>query len=110
MAQDVAEVLTLDEIKAILAEHLPDLRRRYHVKSLGVFGSYVRGEQSADSDVDLLVEFADPQLTLLDFVDLKNRLSDLLGVSVDLVERETLKPSLAEHILSDSQCVLEPRS
>ena len=101
MAQDVAEVLTLDEIKAILAEHLPDLRRRYHVKSLGVFGSYVRGAQRAGSDVDLLVEFTDPQLTLLDFVDLKNRLSDLLGVSVDLVERETLKPSLAKHILGE---------
>ncbi len=99
MGSDGAEVPTLDEIMAILGEHLPDLAARYHVKSLGVFGSYVRGQQRAGSDVDLLVEFDDPQVTLLEFVDLQNRLSDLLGVSVDLVERETLKPSLAEHIL-----------
>jgi uncharacterized protein len=90
-----------EEIQSILRENMPDLSRRYHVKSLGIFGSYVRGEQTRDSDVDLLVEFDDSHLTLLEFVDLQNHLSDLLGVSVDLVEKETLKPVLGKHILQE---------
>jgi predicted nucleotidyltransferase len=93
--------LSKDEILSILAEHLTDLRQRYHVKSLGVFGSYVRGEQTLGSDVDLLVEFDDPQLTLLQFVELQNHLSDLLGITVDLVEKEMLKPALADNILQE---------
>lgn len=101
MAQHPADLPSKEEILSILAAHFPDLRRRYHVKSLGVFGSYMRGEQTVGSDVDLLVEFDDPQLTLLEFVDLQNHLSDLLGISVDLVEKETLKPALAEHILQE---------
>ena len=93
--------LSKQEIESILREHLPDLERRYHVKSLGIFGSYVRGEQHENSDVDLLVEFDDPHLTLLEFVDLQNHLSDLLGISVDLVEKGTLKPALGERILQE---------
>jgi uncharacterized protein len=90
-----------EEILSILRVHFPDLAQRYRVKSLGIFGSYVRGEQTQQSDVDLLVEFDDEHLTLLEFIDLQNHLSDLLGIPVDLVEKESLKPSLGEYILQE---------
>lgn len=101
MAEHTASLPSKEKILSVLAEHLPELRQRYHIKSLGIFGSYVRGEQTVDSDVDLLVEFDDPELTLLQYIELQNHLSDLLGVAVDLVEKETLKPILARYILQE---------
>jgi predicted nucleotidyltransferase len=88
-------------IRAILQSHLPELRRQYGVRSFGLFGSYVRGEQRPGSDLDLLVEFDDRPLTLLQFIALENHLSDLLGVKVDLVEKEALKPAIGRHILKE---------
>ncbi len=68
---------------------------------MGVFGSYVRGEQRRGSDLDLLVEFDERPLTLLQFIALEHYLSDLLEVRVDLVERNTLKPTIGRHILAE---------
>ncbi|MDI9591316.1 MAG: nucleotidyltransferase family protein [Acidobacteriota bacterium] len=87
----------LDELRA----RLPDLQDRYGVLSLGVFGSYARGQQKADSDLDVLVEFDDRPLSLFDFVRLENELSDALGIKVDLVERRALKPHIGQHILAE---------
>ena len=86
---------------ALLRQHLPALREDYGVRFLGVFGSYVRGEQRRGSDLDLLVEFDDRPLTLLQFIALEHYLSDLLEVKVDLVERNTLKPTIGRHILAE---------
>jgi predicted nucleotidyltransferase len=80
---------------------LPDLRARYGVRSLGVFGSYVRGEQGPHSDLDLLVEFDDRPLSLFDFVRLENEVSDALNLKVDLVEKRALKPYIGQHILAE---------
>ena len=80
---------------------LPDLRARYGVRSLGIFGSYVRGEQGAGSDLDLLVEFDDRPLSLFDFVRLENEVSDALNLKVDLVEKRALKPYIGQHILAE---------
>jgi len=80
---------------------LPDLRARYGVRSLGVFGSYVRGEQGPGSDLDLLVEFDDRPLSLFDFVRLENEVSDALNLKVDLVEKRALKPHIGQHILAE---------
>src|SRR5438105_8943280 len=77
---------------ALLRQHLPALQEHYGVRFMGVFGSYVRGEQRRSSDLDLLVEFDERPLTLLQFMALEHYLSDLLEVKVDLVERSTLKP------------------
>ncbi|MEZ4660082.1 MAG: nucleotidyltransferase family protein, partial [Caldilineaceae bacterium] len=71
----------------MLRKHLPDLTARYGVVRLGIFGSYVRDEPTPTSDLDLLVEIENPQLTLLQFIELQHNLSDLLGVEVDLVEK-----------------------
>jgi predicted nucleotidyltransferase len=92
----------LDEIKGILAKHKEELRSECRVKEIGIFGSYVRGEQKKHSDVDLLVEFEETSnLTLLDFIRLENYLTDLLGVKVDLVEKQTLKPRIGRHVLAE---------
>ena len=96
---------SLVRLLRILQAHKPELVERYHVKSLGVFGSYVRGEQTKGSDLDVLVEFADDSLSLLKFIALENYLSDLLGVKVDLVEKQGLKPTIGQRILQEVEPV-----
>jgi predicted nucleotidyltransferase len=91
---------TINNIMPQLRALLPDLRRRYPIRSMGVFGSYVRGDQREDSDLDLLVELGDG-MDLIAFAELQLELSDALGISVDLVEREALRPRLAPHVLSE---------
>lgn len=68
----MTEGKTFDEIKRILKEHVSELREKYKIEEIGVFGSFVRGEQKKSSDIDILVEFApDAKISLLDFVDLE---------------------------------------
>jgi hypothetical protein len=87
---------------ATLRRHLPDLARQYGIKSLGVFGSYIRNEQTPESDLDVLVEFDDlSQQSLFSIVGIEHTLSDLLGVRVDLVLREGLKPAIGRYILDE---------
>ncbi len=90
----------LERIKRILQKHLPELRDQYSVKSLGVFGSYVRGEQKRRSDLDILVEF-EKAPSLMEFVHLKRHLSELVGIPVDLVLKKTLKPNIGRYILAE---------
>jgi uncharacterized protein len=92
----------LEQLVAALTALLPELRERYGVIGLGVFGSYVRGEQTANSDLDLLVEF-DPAVRfgLLTYCELENALSDRLAVKVDLVMKTALKPRIGERILQE---------
>jgi len=87
-----------------LHEMLPELKEKYHVSYLGVFGSYVRGEQKAESDLDVLVEFSKTP-TIFKFVNLENYLSEALGVKVDLVMRDVLKPNIGKHILNEVEAV-----
>lgn len=91
---------TLEEIKHWLVLHKSMLQEHYKVSELGIFGSYVRREQTETSDVDLLVEFSETP-SLLRFVNLENYLSDSLGVKVDLVHKRGLKPRLGERILKE---------
>ncbi len=93
----------MDEVELFmtkLRENMPTLREKYKVKTLGIFGSYVRGEQTKKSDVDILVEFEKP-LGLLDFVGLQLELSEILGKKVDLVPKNALKPRIGKHILEE---------
>lgn len=92
---------SLETITQTLKSMLPELRDRYGVLSLGVFGSYVRGEQTSDSDLDLLVEFDHRPLTLLQFIALEYELSDRLQIKVDLVEKKVLKPTIGKRILQE---------
>ena len=86
---------SLEEIKNLLQQHKPELSEKWKVRSLGIFGSYVRGEANKSSDLDLLVEIDDPKMGLLKFIALENYLSDLLGVKVDLVEKPSSQPMAA---------------
>jgi len=87
-----------------LHEMLPELRERYHVSYLGVFGSYIREEQKPESDLDVLVEFSKTP-TIFKFVNLENHLSEALGVKVDLVMKDALKPNIGKHILDEVEAV-----
>jgi uncharacterized protein len=84
----------------ILKQHLPELREKYSVSYLGIFGSYIRGEQTKDSDLDVLVEF-DKIPGLLKYIELEYYLGDLLGVKVDLVTRTGLKQNIEKQILNE---------
>lgn len=87
----------LDEALATLRACLPELRERWRVRSLAVFGSYVRGEQRRGSDLDVLVEF-DEAPSLFQYVDLQDYLGEALGVKVDLVMKSALRPGIGERI------------
>ena len=90
---------TLDEIKNILAQHKEELRQKYKVKEIGIFGSYVRGEQKRKSDVDILVEFKEP--IGLEFIELAEFLESILEVKVDLVSKGAIKPNRWRYIEED---------
>jgi predicted nucleotidyltransferase len=87
-----------------LQSHLPELRERYGVRELSLFGSYLRGKQRRGSDLDVLVEF-DRVPSLFEFVRLERYLSELLKIKVDLVMKSALKPAIGRHILEEAQPV-----
>lgn len=94
------KTLTLRRSVAILKKQMPELTKRYRVKSLGVFGSYVRNEQSRHSDLDILVDFTQTP-NLFEFMDLEEHLERALKVKVDLVSRHALKGEIGKRILSE---------
>jgi len=91
----------LEEIKRKLAELKPVLREKFKVESIGLFGSYVRGEQKGESDLDVLVEFSEP-IGLFEFIELEGFLSDKLEAKVDLVMKKTLKKRIKERIIKEA--------
>ncbi len=99
-----ARVKTLEDIQKVLQTHKGELRKKYGVKRIGVFGSYSRGEQRKNSDVDILVEFEKP-IGLIDFIRLQEYLESLLGVKVDLVTKGALKKRIKERILQEVKYV-----
>jgi predicted nucleotidyltransferase len=81
---------TREEILSVLTKHRGELETRFKVTRLGLFGSYARDEQRADSDVDILVD-VDPSIGL-EFVALADRIETLLGIPVEVVSRRAIKP------------------
>lgn len=90
----------LKDLRKTLQGHKEELKRKYGVSEIGLFGSYVKNEQNETSDVDILVEF-EKAVDLLTFVNLKNYLSDLLKTNVDLVMKKALKPRIGQRILKE---------
>jgi len=88
-----------DVILRTLAENKQALRR-YGVREIGLFGSYVRGDANSDSDVDLLVDIEKEHKTFRNFMALNYYLEDLLGAKVDLVTKQSLSPYIGPHILN----------
>lgn len=90
----------LENLIKILQTHKPELNKKYGVSDIGIFGSYVKNEQNDNSDVDIIVDF-NKTIDLLTFVNLKNYLSALLGINVDLVMKKALKPKIGQRILDE---------
>jgi uncharacterized protein len=94
---------TLNEIKHSLQEQKPYLAQRYGVAEIGIFGSYVRSEQSVTSDIDILVDLGDPpRIDLLDLVNLERYLSNLLEVKVDIAVKSSLRKRIGKRILDEA--------
>ncbi len=90
---------SLTEIKKLIEYNKPVLKEKYSIKNIGLFGSIVTGEATAKSDVDILVEFEKP--IGLDFVLLGDELEEILGIKVDLVTPNAIKPRMFDYIKQD---------
>ena len=90
----------LDKLKGIIRKHKSKLENDFNIKKIGIFGSYVRGEQTKTSDLDVLVEF-NGRVGFFKFLELEEYLENILGIKVDLVSRKALKPRIGTRILSE---------
>lgn len=91
----------IDVIIEKLRKNKPVVEKKYGVKNLEVFGSYIRGEQKKGSDLDILVEFH-RTIDLFKYIELENFLSKKIGIKVDLVKKDTLKPRIKDRILKEA--------
>jgi uncharacterized protein len=93
---------TLNDIQTHLNRLKPFLQQAYQVTQVGIFGSYVRGDQTPTSDLDILVEFTpEARFGLATFCELENYLSETLNLKVDLVMKAGLKPNIGDRILQE---------
>jgi uncharacterized protein len=95
-------VITLEEVKKILKDHKAEVSQKYRVAEIGVFGSFVRGEQRNRSDIDILVEFEPRNIPgLLKLIEMEIYLEKLLRKKVDLVRKGGIRPELRKIILKE---------
>ncbi len=99
-----AKMKNFEEIKEIIQKHKGEFKEQYGLKEIGVFGSYVRGEQNEKSDIDILVELEKP-MGFVKFFKLENALSQLLGAPVEMVTKKALKPHIGKRILQEVRYV-----
>jgi predicted nucleotidyltransferase len=92
---------TFEEINNVLSEYKKEIVEKYKVKKIGIFGSYVRGEQTDESDIDILVEFEEGYKTFDNYMDLKFYFEDLFSASVDLLIESAIKQRLRHYILNE---------
>ena len=90
----------IESIRKIIIKHRRELRRKYHVKEIGIFGSYIHGEQKKKSDIDVLIDFHEVP-GFFKFIELEDYLSNILGIKTDLVMKDVLKPHIGRQILSE---------
>jgi predicted nucleotidyltransferase len=93
--------LNIEQLKSKLEALKPHLIDQYKVETIGFFGSYVRGEQKKTSDLDILVSFTEAP-SLFTFIELEDFLSQQLGIKVDLVMKDSLKPRIKSSILQEA--------
>ena len=97
-------MLTVNEVREIVRRHSIILEERYGISVVGIFGSYVRGEEKAGSDIDLFAEILKP-ISLLELVGAELYLSEVLGLKVDLVPKRSLRAELKAAILKEAVAV-----
>lgn len=93
------------QVEKIKSKIINVLRKNKVIRA-GVFGSYSRGEQKSDSDIDIVIEIEDKNMSLLGFIGLKLKLEEILRKKVDLVEYSALKPLIKNHILNEEVSIL----
>lgn len=100
-SRDVSYIKTRTEVFEILRSLKNDVRKRYYVESIAIFGSYAREEQVESSDIDVLVEFGSAAV-LFDFVGLSQYLEERPGSRVDVVPAAALRrPEIRGHVVRD---------
>jgi uncharacterized protein len=95
---------SLNSIKQTLREYKPAIQDKYNVEKIGVFGSYARGEQQPESDIDILVEFSKP-VDFFEYFELEELLHNALGLKIDMVSVKALKPVIGKYILEEVQFI-----
>jgi len=93
--------MTLHELQSTKREQLLQLAARHGASNVRIFGSVARGDNTSESDVDVLVDI-EPRRSLLDQVALKLDFEELLGCPVDVVEARALHPYLVERVLQEA--------
>lgn len=93
------EMSELEQIKKVIKKHKEYVKKKFFVKKIGVFGSYTKGKEGTESDIDILVEFDGP--IGWDFVELKDFLENILNKKVDLVSIKALKSQIKDNILNE---------
>jgi predicted nucleotidyltransferase len=91
---------TLNEIRQVLSLQKQSICEIYRITEIGIFGSYARGDETETSDIDILVDYQTAP-TLIMLVDLKDYLSQLFGIKVDIVTKNGLKPRIRERVLAE---------
>jgi hypothetical protein len=97
-------VKTFEEIKELIQKHKEEFRKQYGLKEIGIFGSYLRGEQGTESDLDILIELEKP-IGFVKFMRLERALSELLEIQVEMVTKKALKPHIGKRILQEVRYV-----
>ena len=94
---------TRDQILSFLSQNKKLFRDKFHIVRIGLFGSYARGEQNVNSDIDLLVEFEDNTQDLYDLkIQLKDFFKKNIGIEVDICREKYIKPRIKNSILKET--------
>jgi len=93
------DVRNLEEIREIIRRRMPELKEKFKVKRIGVFGSFVHDKQNSSSDIDIIVEFKEP--VGFEFLRLKVYLEEIFGRDVDLITPNALRPEIRDKILKE---------
>lgn len=92
--------MEIGDIKSIIKSNSQNISTRFKAEVIGIFGSYARGEEKKDSDIDILVKF-EKGATLFDLVELSEYLENILGIPVDVVSQRALHPMIKDEVLKE---------
>jgi uncharacterized protein len=94
---------TRDQIISFIAKNKDLFRNKFHITKIGIFGSFARGEQNKESDLDLIVEFEDNTQNLYDLkLDIKEFFRSELGIEIDICREKYIKPRIKKEILKET--------
>ena len=101
--------MSKDERIKQIAEKAAQVFEKYGVEYAGLFGSYARGNETEESDIDILVRRGSKSLSLFDFIGMKDEISNILNKKVDLISEKAVIPYFRDHILNDLRAIYGER-